>query len=273
MLQIFSKSCIGYSHIKNKKVCQDYTSHYHDNDRTIITCADGHGGDLYVRSHIGAQVASCAIINVFSSITLSDLRRITVKEFCDKIRLEVLCEWNRQIESHIAKYPIRKSEIEHLEDEKKELLKKFPVKAYGTTLAGAMVLNNKLIVVSIGDTEVLGIQKGELIKFFDYDDDPAANITNSMCQEDAYNYLRVKIYDFKLYDGVLLCSDGLSSPYQSYVNFKESFVKPLMKRIINGESLSYVSDYVVDMALRLGIGDDVSLSFIINDKAFKKYYN
>ena len=272
MLHIFSKSCIGYSHLSDKKPCQDFSSQYKDNNRTIITCCDGHGGDIYIRSDVGSRLASRAIINVFSSIKDINYRKYTVKETKDKIRLEVLCEWNKLVERELAKKPIKSKETEKLDDDRKDLLRISPVKAYGTTLSGAMVLGDKLVVISIGDTEVIGIKNGEIIKLFDYDDDPAANLTYSMCQEDAYDYLRVNIYDFNFYDGILLCTDGFSSPYQSYENFNLSFVKPLMYRIINHEDLSYVDKFVEDMALKLGIGDDASLAFIINDKVFKKYY-
>ena len=273
MLQIFSRSCIGYSHIKNKKPCQDYSSQYKDNNKAIVTCCDGHGGDIYIRSNRGSEIASCSIINVLSSIKSINYRKYTVQNFIDKIRLEILCEWNKLVEKDLAAHPISKYEVEGLDEDKQRLLKINPIKAYGTTLAGAMVLGDKLIVVSIGDTEVIGISKGQIIKLFDYDDDPAANLTYSMCQEDAYEYLRVNIYDFSSYDGIILCTDGMSSPYQSYDNFNESFVKPVVKRIINKENLSYIDNFVEDMASQYGNGDDVSLSFVIKDKVFKKYYN
>lgn len=272
MLHVFSKTCIGYTHLDNKKPCQDFSSQYIDNDRTIITCCDGHGGEVYIRSDIGSRLASYAIVNVFCRLKDINYRKYTVKETMDKIRLEVLCEWNKLVERELANRPIKRIETEELDDDKKDLLRISSVKAYGTTLSGAMVLDDKLVVISIGDTEVMGIRNGKIEKLFDYDDDPVANLTYSMCQEDAYDYLRVKIYDFKFYDGVLLCTDGFSSPYQSYDNFNESFVRPLMQKIINHEDLSYVNKFVEDMALNLGIGDDVSLAFIINDKVFKKYY-
>ena len=272
MLHIFSKSCVGYSHLTSKKPCQDFSAQYKDNNRIIITCCDGHGGDIYIRSDAGSMMASCAIINAFSNIRDINYRKYTVRETRDMIRLEVLCEWNKLVERDLASNPIRKTDVLSLDDDKKDLLKISPAKAYGTTLSGAMVLGDKLVVISIGDTEVIGLKNGEITKLFDYDDDPAANLTYSMCQEDAYDYLRVKIYDFKFYDGILLCTDGFSSPYQSYENFNTSFVKPLMKKILNHEDLSYVDGFVEEMALRLGNGDDVSLSFIINDNVFKKYY-
>ena len=58
MIAYFTKTNIGYSHLKANKRCQDYSACYHDEERTIITACDGHGGALYVRSHLGSKFAS-----------------------------------------------------------------------------------------------------------------------------------------------------------------------------------------------------------------------
>ena len=68
MYYVFNKSSIGYSHINNKKPCQDYSASYKDNERVIITCCDGHGGAQYIRSQIGSKAASNAVLNVFKSL-------------------------------------------------------------------------------------------------------------------------------------------------------------------------------------------------------------
>ena len=72
MIAYFTKTSIGYSHIKENKVCQDYSASYHDEERTIITACDGHGGDIYVRSHLGSKFASNAVIKVLRELERSD---------------------------------------------------------------------------------------------------------------------------------------------------------------------------------------------------------
>ena len=271
MNYIFNKTCIGYSHLKNKKPCQDFSASYKDNERTIITCCDGHGGSLYIRSDVGSKLASDAIITVFKSVDQKFLRDYETN-LLDQIKLLVLCEYNRLVESALAKKPIRKWECKGLSDDDIERLRLTPVKAYGTTLSGAMIYRNKCFVISIGDTETLAFKDCNLIKLFDNSDDPAGNITYSMCQEDAYQYMRMTIFDFKDVDGVLLCTDGMSSPYQSYVNFNNAFVKPVISKILKTKSISSIEEHVNHVALQLGVGDEVSLSFILSDKAKYKYY-
>lgn len=271
MLYTFSKSSIGYVHINEKRFCQDFTATYKDLERTIITCCDGHGGRKYIRSHIGSHMASNAVINVFNSIHNSFFR-LTDSEIENKIKLMVLCEWNKLIEEQISNKTIKKSEIINLDEDEILDLKINPSLAYGTTLTGALLLGNKLLVIKIGDTECIGIKKGKLLDMFDTTEEPAANITYSMCQDDAFEYLKVKVIDFKELDGIILCTDGLASPYQSYDNFNKSFIKPMIKKIITTKSLIHIDKFIDEIASKLGVGDDVSLSFIIKDNLSKKYY-
>ena len=271
MLHVYSKSSIGYSHIKDKTVCQDYSAQYKDPERTIITCCDGHGGKKYIRSHIGSHMASNAIVNVFNSIHPSFFR-LKDEEIENKIKISILCEWNRLVEEQISYKPIRKSELQHLNEDEILSLKTNTAIAYGTTLTGALLLGNKLLLVKIGDTECFGIKKGDLVDIFDGTDDPAANVTYSMCQDDAFKYIKVKYIDFREFDGIILCTDGLTSPYQSYDNFNKSFIKPMVNKIVCTKSLNYIDEFIDEIASHLGIGDDVSVSFILNDNISKKYY-
>ncbi len=272
MYYVFNKTCIGYSHLFHHKPCQDYSASYKDNERIIITCCDGHGGSQYVRSQIGSKLASDSILNVFKSINKVFFREAEPNKLIEKIKLLVLCEYNKLIEREIAAKPIRKNEVINLNDDQKDTLKFNPAKAYGTTLSGAMIYQKKIIVVSIGDTEALGVKKGKLIKIFDNSNDPAGNVTYSMCQEDAFKYLRVAIFNVKDLDGIFLCTDGMSSPYQTYDNFAKSFIRPAVKNTINTKSTVGIGQLVDDLGLKLGVGDDVSLSFILNRQTRSRDY-
>ena len=272
MYIVFNKSCIGYSHIRNKKPCQDYSASYKDNERIIITCCDGHGGAQYVRSQYGSKAASDATMDVFKTIDKSFLRGLDDEQIKEKIKLLILCEYNKLIERELTLKPIRKNEVAGLREEQIDMLRFNPSKAYGTTLSGVLLYKKRIYVVSIGDTETLGIRNGEIVKIFDNSNDPAGNVTYSMCQEDAYQYLRVAVLDAHELDGIFLCTDGMSSPYQSYENLNKSFLCPTVRKVIHSRSTANAEIAVEKMALVQGVGDDVSLSFIISDKAKIKYY-
>jgi len=272
MYYVMNKTCIGYSHLHSHKPCQDFSSTYKDNERIIITCCDGHGGNQYIRSQYGSKCASEAINSVFKAMDKSFFREKDQEKIKDTIKLLILCAYNKLIERELTDKPIKKQELINLKEEEIDSLKINPAKAYGTTLSGAMLFHHHIIVVSIGDTEALGVKKGQLIKLFDNSNDPAGNVTYSMCQEDAYQYLRVAVFDERDFDGIILCTDGLTSPYQSYENFFTYFVKPTINRILLSKSIDKVEEDVYMIATEMGVGDDVSLSLLLNKHANSRYY-
>lgn len=107
MVKFFTKTAIGYTHVQTEKICQDFSACYHDDERTIITACDGHGGEIYIRSDKGSKFASEAIINVFKRVEKSVFYRANREEIEKKLRLEILCEWNALVERNLAKSRLR----------------------------------------------------------------------------------------------------------------------------------------------------------------------
>ena len=83
--------------------------------------------------------------------------------------------------------------------------------------------------------------------------------------------MNAQIFDMRQLDGVMLCTDGVLGPYQSTENFKRSFVRPVVRRIIDGKT-NEVKQFVCDLGLRSGIGDDVSLSMILKGSTKSRFY-
>ena len=56
----FHVTCLGASHVKKGKPCQDYSLSWQSEDKTthVAIVCDGHGGDTYVRSDRGARLAA-----------------------------------------------------------------------------------------------------------------------------------------------------------------------------------------------------------------------
>lgn len=272
MISCFNVTSIGYSHIKSGKVCQDFSSAYSDAERTIITACDGHGGEVYIRSHKGSKFASLAVLRAMLDTESLSFRKYTAEEIAHNLKLNILCEWNRLVREHLAEYPIRKSESAHLTETQIESIKQNPVKAYGTTLGGAMLYGNRLICVGLGDGGCYLIKNGEIRPAFPEDqDEPVANITYSLCAENAFEHIKASIFNVRSFDGVLLCTDGVLGPYQSTENFKRSFVRPVVGRVIENKT-DDVKRFICDLGEKSGVGDDVSLSMIVKNNANSKFY-
>ena len=260
----FTKTSIGYSHVKNGKPCQDFSARYQDVERCIITACDGHGGSMYVRSQLGSKFASLAIMKVFSQLNGSMFRRYGDSEIAEKVKLNILCEWNAMVERSISEEPIRRKETRHLSEQDEFQLKVNGAKAYGTTLNGAMVLGDKLVCASLGDGGLFIVKNGCVYPAFDDADEEetVANITHSMCQEDAFKHLKTGIFDVAGIDGVIACTDGLINPYANLENFNRSFVEPVIK-LAKEEKYERIGEFVTRLGTQIGIGDDVSLGIIL----------
>ena len=262
MIDYFVKTSIGYSHIKKDSICQDFSSVYHDEARTIVAVCDGHGGEIYIRSNKGSKFACDACINVLRNKKNLLLYRVNKTDFINKIRLEILCEWNRLVEEDISMYPINQKEVEKLDEDKQFRLKMNPAIAYGTTLNAVMVLGNRILCVNLGDGGIFGIKKNDLIPILEEEDeDTVANITYSMCMENAFEHLKAEIYDISDFNALIICTDGVVNPYQNLNNFKDSFVLPILSKFINGRR-EEINNFIEELGYKLGIGDDVSLGII-----------
>lgn len=269
----FVKTSIGYSHVASGKRCQDFSASYHDEERTIIAACDGHGGNVYVRSHLGSKFACDAVIDVLKSVEKTAFYKNKPQAVAENIKLNILCKWNALVDSHMQKKPIGYKDIAGLSENEVLSLKKNPVKAYGTTINAVMAIGNRLICVSLGDGGCFLIKSGLAIPAFAEDEDePVANVTYSMCQDDAYKYLNVSIHDLNGYDGALICTDGMINPYQNMANFSKKLVVPAVISLLEGKGRE-LEDFVTSVGTKLGIGDDVSLGLIVKEKTSLRRYS
>lgn len=263
MLFINSYSYIGYKHKKVRKCCQDYSLSFKDNERAIIAVADGHGGDIYVRSQYGSKFACLSILDILKLVCVADIKKVNMEDIERTIKLNILSRWNNYVEDHFNLHQFSEKENNKLNDEQLKELNNNYSKAYGSTLCGAMIIDNKYwLFISLGDTEVFGIKDGDMSTIFDNSDEPCGNITHSLCEEDAFNYIKLKICRADEYDTVIICSDGLTSPFTDYDNFYKNFVKNVCDYIDKNKS-DYIAQDVVELLSReAGNGDDVSFAIL-----------
>ena len=269
----FAKTAIGYSHIASGKRCQDFSASYNDEERTIITACDGHGSNVYLRSHLGAKFASNAVIDVLREVERVAFYKNKKEAVIENIRLNILCRWNALVEAHLSRNPFRASDVADLTEAEILSLRKNPIKAYGTTLNAAMILGTKLICVSIGDGGCFLVKGGVATPAFAEDEDePVANITYSLCQDDAFAHLLVSVHELSAYDGAVVCTDGMINPYQNLSNFSTGLIAPAIMNLYLGKS-GQLSAFVSEVGTKLGTGDDVSLGILVKGKVSIRAYS
>ena len=261
----FNKTCIGYNHIMANTICQDNSISYQDNNKCFIATCDGHGGSIYIRSNIGSKLACKASFNILSKLSYADKSSQTFADVLEKVKLEILCEWNHLVEDDFIHRPFIESEFEELDDKQIARLKENYVTAYGTTMHAVMAFEGVLTCVSIGDGGLFLIKDDQIYDAFpEAEDENVANITCSLCSDNAYDYIHAKAFIQNEVDGVICLTDGVLNPYQNYENFRNSFVLPVVKEVkdnglAGGEN---VKKFICELGMSKGIGDDVSFAMI-----------
>lgn len=264
MIECYTKTSIGYSHIKQNKVCQDYSECYKDDERNIISASDGHGGKIYIRSDKGSRFASLSIREIFKEIKYKNLEIFNDK-IEENIKIKILCRWNEFVENDILLNPFNEKELNGLNNEEKENLINNPEIAYGSTLNAIMTLKDKLICVSVGDGGCLLIKENKVEEVFESDDENVANFTSSLCETDAFNHIHIKVVSNLNLDGALVFTDGFINPFQNLDNLNHLFIEQFLK--LDDEKRKENIEYFVNkMGTKIGIGDDVSLGILWKKK-------
>jgi serine/threonine protein phosphatase PrpC len=262
-MRYLTKTSRGFSHIRENTVCQDFSASYHDENMTILTCCDGHGGKLYFRSDRGSKFASDAIIECIKAIDVNKINLLKQKEFQDKLKLQILCAWNRLVEDDISKHPFKDEELEQFNEDKLFIIKNRPEVAYGTTINAVAYIDKYFLCIRIGDGGVVLFKDNKFALAFEDDDESVANITNSICEERAFDHFQIALINKREVDGVLICTDGLLVPYQSYCNFVKYFVLPSKRKMYKQNGQHLIELLIERIAKKIGVGDDVSVGIIL----------
>lgn len=262
MIYVYNKSVRGFSHIENNTLCQDYSEKYLDKEKQIITCADGHGSKIYIRSDRGSRIASNIAIELLKECDYEDLLIYKKNNNFDKLKLEILCKWHEAVEKDLENDPLEES---NLTEKEKFKINNNPHIAYGTTLNAVMMFKDLLLCIQIGDGGMFLIKDREIINALPENDGNVANLTNSLCGDDAYDNLFINVFNKEDYDGVFIATDGVLAPYATYQNLQDNLINVIVnlikdnaKEIVDEE----LDNYFTNLGGEIGNGDDVSAGII-----------
>ena len=258
-MSVLNQTGIGYSHLKSHIDCQDFSLSFSNNYKSMIMVSDGHGGKQYIRSDRGSKYACLAAFTLFNRLDKNKISMDMSVEYLNKLKLELLCEWNHLVEQDYGDNPFSEKEVKSLNENQRDRLRDNPSVAYGCTLHAGLIVNNILLSFTIGDGGMFAISDNSMIEI-SKEDDNVANITNSLCDDKAYNDISVNVTDISKYKGVIAVTDGVVNPYQSYSNFMKSFALPIVNKLCNEGDVYEVKDFIIDLGKKKGIGDDVSLA-------------
>ena len=299
MIQCYNFSCQGESHKVDNKPCQDasFSAVYDDGLAIAIVC-DGHGGERYFRSDVGARMATEVICdsvknfvenidkNLFVGKSYTAQEAITSEEVIKKqtpidvvfrqLFSSIIYQWNQKIAEHAANTPISEWEQEHVPQKYLDELSTSDTfeKLYGCTLMVYVQTPDYWFAFHLGDGKCISFQQ---VPFWHepipWDDRCFLNKTTSICDSNAINEFRY------CYEGdghypmaVFLGSDGMDDSFgedANLVNFYIQVVKMLVTEGLNETVKSIESD--LPQLSKIGSKDDMSVAFIYNIDELKSH--
>lgn len=245
----YSKSVREASHIESGKDCQDYsltlTLTNAANDIAVATVSDGHGGEKYTHSAIGAQIACKVAIQ----------KLLDFSQFCPDMEAKCIDKKMRQVlaNSIIAGWV---EEVGQLDND---------VQTFGCTLIAYLQTPAYWLALQIGDGRLAMLKpSGRWMQPIPWDDRCILNLTTSMCDEYAARELRFAVGSRRP-RAVFLGTDGIDGTFGTgakLYNFYGNIIKS-----VRTEGLDEVADQLPEVLSHyseIGSKDDMSVAAVLN---------
>lgn len=293
-ISTYSITELGYSHIKENKVCQDHSLSYAaiDGSLFIAIVSDGHGGETYCRSDRGSRFACETAMDAIKGMDVSNLVKgksaqvpvrkqnsksnedLTIPKFEDvypKIKdidptfehlfQFIYSQWLQKVEKDWEENPPTKEELQLLGDND-------TVKAYGATLLAFVRTPDYWYGFHIGDGKCLACdEQGRWYEPILWDSDCFLNKTTSLCNNEAYKKFRYSFSgkgDFP--SAVMLGTDGIDDSWgERLPAYYTSILEDISIEGIENAKES-LRKSLPDLS-KNGSGDDVSVSWIVDADA------
>ncbi|MBR3358787.1 MAG: protein phosphatase 2C domain-containing protein [Solobacterium sp.] len=182
----------GRGHIAKETPCQDYCLSFPAGEGLFVLCAaDGHGGDEYIYSDLGSELACTTLKTAVERFACGqDLSVFLGLEF----RRALLDSWKRAVLDF------------HGPDSESDLR---IARRYGTTLLYAIVSDTEMVLGQLGDGAILMFNDDGVWQLFKRHEPKSGSSTSSMVSSRAVYALHTEKYSRSLFPHVLLSTDGI----------------------------------------------------------------
>lgn len=293
-MRSFNHSCQGESHKSTGKECQDYSLAYHDEEHgvTIAVVCDGHGGDSYFRSAVGARLAAEITVRqirqfladidsgLFVGIPFTAVGTQETIEAESKLngvmrRLfqSIYVLWREEITKD-GQRGLTEWEEEHVEDKYRSLLwdEQRIVKAYGCTLMASVITKDYWLAFHLGDGKLVMLDSEyKFSQPVPWDEKCFLNKTTSLCGSEPYKDFRFCVQgDGHFPVAMFLGSDGLDDTFgegSRLYSFYGSVIKELALRGQDAVETMLKKD--LPLISKRGSQDDMSVAVVYDEHTIK----
>lgn len=283
----FNISQIGASHIKRGTECQDASISFSNEDYSIIIVCDGHGGDDYVRSSKGSDIAKEVslkkikkFIKDFEKIESFEKEKDYYDRFMYNLKASIISSWNEKVKEDVSENPFTDEELNRVSEGARKRysnakLEKFYA-AYGTTMIAVACTEKYCFAIQIGDGKCIFINsEGECIQPVPVDDKCFLNVTTSICDEDAIESFRhifiEKLDSQSLPVAVFIGTDGVDDSFQNDQQLYELY-RTVLYSFSNTkfeDAYEELKNYIPTLS-KHGSGDDISIASILDIENIKE---
>lgn len=286
----YNYSCQGESHKATDKECQDYSCTLSDaeNGLYIAVVCDGHGGNTYFRSAVGAKTAAeitiatvrsfvkdwdgaqiCgAPFSQYGTIDSQDTPKELDRVFC-QIFSSIYTQWIVQI-TEDSKRAITDWETQNVKAEHLKLLQDPDriVKVYGCTLMAYVQTPNYWFAFHIGDGKCVMIDHNmNFLQPIPWDERCFLNKTTSMCDIEPIGEFRYCVEgDGHFPAAIFLGSDGLDDTFgdgDRLNNFYGNIIKEIHDKGL--EQVKVSIEEALPHLSKVGSKDDMSIAFVYDE--------
>jgi serine/threonine protein phosphatase PrpC len=267
-------SVIGGSHVKSGQPREDAVLsskiRLQGGKEAVITAlADGHGDPSYFRSERGSQLATWALNETVAEVALEvhgDPRALTEKLRTVEFKSRVVTRWKTAVTNDIKRDPYDEA-VQALSEVDREKVRLNPLRPYGSTLLGALKLEDQTVFFRLGDGDVVLVDdRGKVSEPLPDDPNNVVNFTTSLCHKDAVDLLQVHVLSHAAPpQAIMLSSDGLTNSYSNDKEFYREIrdIVQLNRSERSKGSRPTPEELVTWLKANTGmIGDDISAMFM-----------
>lgn len=280
---VASKSVRGHSHLSTGKPCQDSSFVQADGAGKwrVVVVSDGHGDSNCMRSDRGSKLAvecatsslvefaraACGEDEVGETLArdlLVPTRRATVVR---RITDAIIARWRAAVQEDVSQDPLTPEELAEASERARERYERGErlEHAYGATLVAALWLPKALLLLQQGDGLCLVIDReGTASQPVPEDERCLANVTTSLCDEDAADAIRHAVVPLeeRAMAACVLASDGVANSFADDEG-AEAYAKSLLINLAqdgNAWRLSLELEQSLPELSQRGSGDDMSVA-------------
>lgn len=241
----------------------------------VVAVADGHGTPRCFRSHIGSQLAVETAVPVlraaFGKAGGAQASSRLPTAVVDTVARSLVDGWRARVDEHLREHPItadERSALAALPEGEAAVAEadRWPHLAYGTTLVAAAGLGDDILVVQIGDGDVLLVNdEGTVTRPLPGDSRLIGNQTTSLAGASADRDFRIKLVRPSVDRSrlVMISTDGYSNSFvdeRAFEQVGEDLLLMIRDRglaVVAGNLERWLSDVSRD-----GSRDDISIGVL-----------